>query len=135
MTSFLPSVLSTVIKSVGGIQRVENLLWRCYAIYITENPGINGSMNLFKRFLLRHPILLRSAMLLRAKRNHATLAIVRHVKRAAIVYDVGANVGAFAGIFAVVAGRGGRVFCFEPVSANFEKLKKAQQSFPRIMPY
>ena len=52
------------------------------------------------------------------------LAFEREIKPGSIIYDIGANVGYFSLLAAVLAGEEGKVVAFEPLPRNTEFLKK-----------
>ena len=51
-------------------------------------------------------------------------AFEREVKPGAVVFDIGANVGFFSLLAAVLAGRKGKVYAFEPLPRNVSFLRK-----------
>jgi FkbM family methyltransferase len=52
------------------------------------------------------------------------LAFEREIPAGAVVYDIGANVGYFSLLAAVLVGQEGRVYAFEPLPRNVEFLRK-----------
>lgn len=52
------------------------------------------------------------------------LAFEREIPAGAVVYDIGANVGYFSLLAAVLAGPEGQVYAFEPLPRNIEFLRK-----------
>jgi FkbM family methyltransferase len=59
---------------------------------------------------------------------------VRHVRRGAVVFDVGANVGYFSLLSAKLAGERGAVFAFEPMPQNLVTLRTNASLNPGLAP-
>jgi len=86
-----------------------------------------------ERFLLKdgrvlegdlHDPLFRSLYLYGEYEPVTTAALAQLVRTGDTVVDVGANVGILTALFGRLVGRTGRVFAFEPVTAQFEILKR-----------
>jgi FkbM family methyltransferase len=52
------------------------------------------------------------------------LAFEREIKPGSVVYDIGANVGYFSLLAAVLSGENGKIYAFEPLPRNIEFLRK-----------
>jgi FkbM family methyltransferase len=48
--------------------------------------------------------------------------VAEHVKPGFVVYDIGAHIGFFTLLFSSLAGTAGRVYAFEPLPQNFDRL-------------
>jgi len=55
-----------------------------------------------------------------------------HVHRNDVVLDIGANIGFYATIFALIVGGNGEVHCFEPDAKNYNYLKTASKNFNQV---
>jgi FkbM family methyltransferase len=57
--------------------------------------------------------------------DHFAQALQRAIRPGDVVWDVGANVGLYTGVFARLVGPEGKVFAFEPSCENVDLLKEA----------
>lgn len=64
-------------------------------------------------------------------------ALLSHVKRNDVVWDVGANLGHYTKLFADLTGPQGEVFAFEPSSQNYERLEANLKDIENVslLPY
>jgi FkbM family methyltransferase len=77
-----------------------------------------------KEIVVHIPILLRFLEWTGIKRDAEIATFFKHVHKGQIVFDIGANVGRFTKIFCMLVGEDGKVFAFEPVSINYNRLAK-----------
>ena len=61
--------------------------------------------------------------------NYEKILYLRKVKVNHVILDIGANEGIFTTLFAKLVKSKGKVYCFEPVSINFNRLKQNVDSF------
>jgi FkbM family methyltransferase len=77
-----------------------------------------------KKIAVQFPFILRVMETLGIKRDFEIKTFFQQIKQGDIVLDVGANVGRFTKIFCMLVGEKGKVFAFEPVSMNYQRLLK-----------
>ena len=64
--------------------------------------------------------------------NYEKILYLRKVKANYVILDIGANEGIFTTLFAKLVKNKGKVYCFEPVSINFNRLQKNVEPFPWV---
>ncbi len=118
-------------KGAGTSIWLNNLITTSYVILklIQRNCKIED-------FLLhRLPIIYSLLASLRKYPNYEKILYLKKVKVNYVILDIGANEGIFTTLFAKLVKSKGKVYCFEPVSINFNRLKNNVESFSWVSCY
>ncbi len=123
----IKDMVTCIIKYKGaGISIwLSNLITTSYVILklIQRNCKVED-------FLIgRFPFIYSLFALMRKTPNYEKILYLRKVKESYVILDIGANEGLFSTLFAKLVKNKGKVYCFEPVSINFNRLQKNVETF------